>query len=127
MSQKDDIEQMLDVGKGYDEIEDHTGSQRSYIRSIAVNHRKRSTETNVPEDTYREEQAPPETYETPGMNFLDDTEPPVKKTGSKTGSDYHKDWVKAAKYECGGCGATVGRTTDFCPHCGKTLSWEGIE
>lgn len=131
MTQKSDIQEMLDAGKGYDEIEDKTGSNRSYIRSIAVDHRKRAAEGGLSPEEGGEKQpptAPPETpSETPGVNFIDDTKSPVEKTGSKTGLDHHKAWVKAAKYECGGCGATIGRSTDFCPHCGKPLSWEGVE
>lgn len=127
MSQKSDIEEMLKAGKGYDEIEDTTGSNRSYIRSIAVNHRKREAEDSIPEEKTREEQPSETIVEHPGMNFIEDTKPLDKQIESKTGSDYHKDWVKAAKYECGNCGATIGRSTDFCPHCGQTLSWEGVE
>lgn len=127
MSQKSDIQDMLDAGKDYDEIEDATGSKRSYIRSIAVDHRKRATEGETPEEGEGEKQPPATPHETPGMNFIDDTKPPVEPTGSKKGLDYHKDWVKAAKYECGSCGATIGRSTDFCPHCGKPLHWGGIE
>lgn len=127
MSQKSDIQRMLDEGKGYDEIEDTTGSQRSYIRSLAVEHRKRSVEDEVPGEKEERKEPPKEDSKTPSLNFVDDSKPPVEKTGIKKGSDYHKEWVKSAKYECGGCGATIGRTSDFCPHCGKTLSWEGIE
>jgi hypothetical protein len=129
MSQKSDIQRMLDEGKGYDEIEDTTGSQRSYIRSLAVEHRKRSVEEEIP----GKEEKPGETpgkEETPALNFVDDVTPSKVTNGAvtgKTGLDHHKEWVKNAKYECGGCGATIGRTSDFCPHCGKTLSWEGIE
>lgn len=126
MSQKSDIERMLDEGKGYDEIEDTTGSQRSYIRSLAVEHRKRSAETEIPEEKNEPEPTPELHKENPSLNFIDDSTPPVDKTGTKTGLDYHKEWVKKAKYECGGCGATIGRTTKFCPNCGKTLTWEGI-
>lgn len=93
---------MLDAGKGYDEIEDKTGSNRSYIRSIAVEHRKGAAEGNVPEEKEGEEQPPETTPPKPGMNFIDDATPPEDKTGAKTGLDYHKAWVKKAKYECGG-------------------------
>lgn len=127
MSQKSNIQRMLDEGKGYDEIEDTTGSQRSYIRSLAVEHRKRSIEEEVPGKEEEPGEPPAKKEETPALNFVDDGAPPPKETGTKTGLDHHKDWVKAAKYECGNCGATIGRTTDFCPHCGKTLSWEGVE
>lgn len=127
MTQKSDIEEMLDAGKGYDEIQDRTGSNRSYIRSIAVNFRKRAKEEPISEEEEEQQDTP---AEPPSMNFVDDVTPPKKpvdESESKTGSDYHKEWVKAAKYECGSCGATVGRTSDFCPHCGQTLSWDGIE
>ena len=127
MTQKSDIQEMLSAGKGYDEIEDKTGSNRSYIRSIAVEHRKGAAESHVPEEKEREEQPPETNPKTPGMNFIDDATPPEDKTGEKTGLDHHKAWVKKAKYECGSCGATIGRSTDFCPHCGKPLSWEGVE
>jgi len=135
MTQKEQVEEMLKAGKGYDEIEDQTGSARSYIRSIAVGYRKTVSEGKT-EETKGAESETHETHEThetkhtetPGMNFLDDNEPKPKgkETGHKTGSDYHKEWVKAAKYECGACGATVGKSTSFCPHCGETLVWEGI-
>jgi predicted RNA-binding Zn-ribbon protein involved in translation (DUF1610 family) len=127
MTQKDRVKEMLKAGKGYDEIEDQTGSARSYIRSIAVGYRKTEGEDKEEEKEERE----PETYkkehkETPGMNFLDDNTPKGEKPG-KSGAAYHKEWVKAAKYECGVCGATIGRSTKFCPHCGELLVWEGIE
>ena len=129
MSQKSDIEELLEAGRGYDEIEDTTGSNRSYIRSIAVQYRKGSKKTEIPEqkdEPTREEENP---QENPSLNFIDDNNPPpVEKSNSgKSGGDYHKEWVKAAKYECGHCGATVGKTTTFCPHCGKSLEWGGIE
>lgn len=131
MSQKEQVEELLKAGKGYDEIEDQTGSARSYIRSIAVGYRKGVTETKAPpaqtEQAAGGVQRVPETpAQTPGMNFLDDGTPQQKAAG-KSGADYHKAWVKAAKYECGACGATVGKTSGFCPHCGETLVWDGIE
>lgn len=127
MSQKSDIEQMLEAGKGYDEIEDSTGSKRTYIRSIAVGYRKTTGEGNTEE----EEGTEPETHtkkpeQKSGMNFLDDKPPEVKTEGT-SGADQHKAWVKAAKYECGSCGATIGKSESFCPHCGETLMWEGVE
>jgi V8-like Glu-specific endopeptidase len=126
MSQKEQVEEMLKAGKGYDEIEDQTGSTRSYIRSIAVGYRKRAGEGEKEETETRQ----PETHETEhaetaGMNFYDDN--PKTKTEHKSGREHHKAWVKAAKYECGTCGATIGKTESFCPHCGETLVWEGIE
>lgn len=128
MTQKEQVEEMLKAGKGYDEIEDQTGSARSYIRSIAVGYRKRAGEDKKEETETRE----PETHETheteeeaAGMNFFDDN--PKKETTTKSGADYHKAWVKAAKYECGTCGATIGRSSGFCPHCGEKLLWEGVE
>lgn len=131
MSQKDNVMQMLEVGKGYDEIEDITGSKRSYIRSIAVEYRKARTQGETPPETNEPANTPTPEEPSPsvGMNFIDDEERPSsspQNTGKK-GSDYHKEWVKAAKYECGHCGATVGKSSDFCPHCGETLLWEGIE
>ena len=131
MSQKQNIVDMLEDGKGYDEIEDKTGSKRSYIRSIAVAYRKRDAE-NEGDQQENEPTHPPKTESEeagtePSMNFVDDANPHDRETGSKTGLNHHKAWVKAAKYECGGCGATIGRTTDFCPHCGQRLHWEGIE
>ena len=130
MSQKQDILDMLEDGKGYDEIEDSTGSKRSYIRSIAVSYRKGDSqnEGNEPED--EPEETPETPTKEPGMNFIDDVTPPESKdSGEKltSGKEYHKAWIKAGKYQCGTCGATIGRTTDFCPHCGKQMAWEGIE
>ena len=126
MSQKTDIEEMLAQGKGYDEIEDSTGSNRSYIRSVAVTYRNR--EANTKDEVSEEEGVETKTPETssvaPSLTFVDDS---PKETKTKTTRKSHKEWVKAAKYECGGCGATIGRTQDFCAHCGKTLVWEGIE
>ena len=127
MTQKELIEQMLESEKGYDEIEDKTGSTRSYIRSIAVGYRKRSGEGEKTETQEREPETQPKTTPEAGMNFIDDITPPKIKTGSRTGADHHKEWVKAAKYECGFCGATIGKSTSFCPHCGKPMVWEGIE
>ena len=124
MSQKTDIEKMLAQGKGYDEIEDATDSARSYIRSCAVSYRnrERDTEDEVSEPEEQQMETPK-----PSMKFIDDT-PEVKPDITDVkGKQSHKEWVKAAKYECGGCGATIGRTQDFCAHCGKTLAWEGIE
>ena len=125
---KEQVEEMLKAGKGYDEIEDHTGSARSYIRSLAVQHRKGAATDDVPEPAEEPERAPTPP-ETPSLTFLDDETPEVKDNDSKglNGRDHHKAWVKAAKYECGECGCTVGKTSDFCPHCGNTLVWEGIE
>lgn len=133
MTQKERVEEMLKAGKGYDEIEDQTGSARSYIRSIAVGYRKNKPEE---EETGEERRDPiekiervervEETHEKTGMNFLNDESPEKKETG-KTGAEHHKEWVKAAKYECGACGATIGRSSGFCPHCGETLVWEGVD
>lgn len=131
MSQKEQVEEMLNAGKGYDEIEDQTGSARSYIRSIAVGYRKRTAKDEPEEPKEREPETlkPKEEEEKlPGMNFFDD-DPKSKdvKTDHNTGAQHHKAWVKAAKYECGTCGATIGKSESFCPHCGETLIWEGIE
>ena len=126
MSQKSDIETLLEAGKGYDEIEDSTGSTRTYIRSIAVQYRKRDTEDEVPDEPPKRSKEEKKPEENPSMNFVDD-ETPVEKSKDKSGADHHKEWVKAAKYECGQCGATIGKTTTFCPHCGKSLNWEGVE
>ena len=127
MSQRTEIEDLLETGKGYDEIEDTTGSKRSYIRSVAVQYRKRAPEDEIPKEEPEHEDPPKEiATEKPSMNFIDDT-PAKTPSKGKTGLEYHKEWVTAAKYECGHCGATVGRTSGFCPHCGNTLNWEGIE
>ena len=131
MSQRSDIEALLEAGRGYDEIEDETGSQRSYIRSIAVQYRKRDTEVKTPEKEPEPEETP-ESDKTPSLNFIDDDDDePVKKTRkrnkAKSGLDHHKEWVKDAKYECGNCGATIGKSATFCGHCGKSLEWMGIE
>lgn len=118
---------MLEAGKGYDEIEDQTGSSRSYIRSIAFEYRKAMGEGKKEKTENRE----PETHEKEpteksGMNFYDDNSK-EDKTVTKSGADYHKAWVKAAKYECGACGCTIGKSESFCPHCGEALIWDGIE
>jgi len=129
MSQKTSIEEMLAAGKGYDEIEDSTGSTRSYIRSVAVSYRNREgePENEVPKKKEEPTETQPKDEGKPSMTFVnDDPEEKEDKTDAK-GTQSHKEWVKAAKYECGGCGATIGRTQDFCAHCGKTLAWKGIE
>ena len=131
MSQKSDIEEMLQAGRGYDEIEDETGSTRSYIRSIAVQYRanrqnEREPEDEIPEEDHREPE-PQKKDKKPSMTFVDDETPQDDPKEDKTGADHHKAWVKAAKYECGNCGATIGRNADFCGHCGKSFNWEGVE
>ena len=132
MSKKQQIEDALDSGKEYNEIEQETGATRGYIRSIASHYAKRAKET----DMEHKEPELPETHpkedktvnEESNTLTFDHDEPETDKDDGyrKYGKAYHDRWVKEAKYECGECGCTLNRKSTFCPHCGAKLNWSGF-
>ena len=124
MSKKSEVEKLLTEGKEYDEIEATSGAKRSYIRTIAANHRKNAEPDKIPtETTEPETKAEVESNE---MRFENDLEGKTVQDGDKMeGKQYHKAWVAAKAYECS-CGCTLNRRSTYCPHCGITLDWSGF-
>jgi hypothetical protein len=133
MSQKEEILELLKDGASYDRVEQSTGAERGYIRQIASQFRQRDKEVKVPDETNEPEGTPkkedPQKGKKVGGESLEFEEIPEKTwddSKGKNGMDYHKEWVKEKKYECN-CGCTLNRKGDFCPHCGTTLDWSGVD
>ena len=123
MSKKQQIEDALDAGKEYDEIEQETGATRGYIRSIASKHSKGATEEDMGEETPESKPEDQKTSENDALNLIDDVKKPE---ASKGRYQEFGAWLKERKYECN-CGCVVGRKTKYCPHCGVELDWTGVD
>lgn len=134
MTQKDEILELLKDGESYDRIEQTTGANRAYIRQIASDHRQRDKKDEVsdkveePEDTEGSQTSDNKDGKKMTGETLEFEGKPEKKWddgAGKSGLDHHKEWVAAKKYECQ-CGCTLNSKGDFCPHCGTSLDWGGI-
>ena len=120
MSKKADIIEMIENGESNDSIVEDIGCKLSYIRNIRSSLKKTET-TPEPEE--------PETKESESLTFdgfeKEEVEEVKPDTNAKSGSQYHKQWVKEAKYQCA-CGCTLNKKGKFCPNCGNELNWEGF-
>ena len=132
MSQKEEVLELLGDGVSYDQIEQATGATRAYIRQIASNRRQRDKKTEIPDEDKESKESSEDTEkssEVKGESLEIEGKPKEQKKwevpSDKTGLEHHKDWVAAKKYECE-CGCTLNRKGDFCPHCGTTLDWGGV-
>lgn len=130
MTKKNEVETLLAEGKGYDEIQETTGAERSYIRNIAANYRKSNKKDELSEEDKKPDEKSGSEVDNGEMDFKNDIEGEDNEVGDqmgnpKTGKEYHKAWVEARAFECS-CGCTLNRKSKFCPNCGITLDWSGF-
>ncbi len=130
MTKKIEDETLLAEGKGYDEIQETTGAERSYIRNIAANYRKSNKKDELSEEDKKSDEESGSGVDNGEMDFKNDLAGMDNMAGdegkgAKTGKEFHKAWVEAKAFECA-CGCTLNRRSKFCPNCGVTLDWSGF-
>lgn len=134
MSKKDEILEMIKDGASYDRVEQATGAERAYIRQIASNYRHKDDKKvevsdegkeSVQKNSFEDKKVVIDKVDD-SLEFDMGKEDKTFKGEGKSGLQHHKDWVAEKKYECT-CGCTLNKKGDFCPHCGTTLDWEGVE
>jgi hypothetical protein len=121
VSKKSDIREMIENSETNDSIVSETGCKLSYVRNIRSAMKRENPKPEVIETKK------PETETGNDEVFFEgiDEEEPIEKKSSKTGKEFHNEWVLAKAFECD-CGCTLNRTSTYCPHCGTELDWGDI-